>query len=166
MACSGKKRDRMHIDTGHIVRKQAVRSDIFSKLFFVRILFVSGGFGSAFACAAAQANQTTQESVAKVPPNAEISCVETDQIASYKVESDEIVRLALKNRKQIILRLKRHCPQLHFHRYISYTPVDGRICAGSDEIKTRAGLACRIGSFTPVPPAEQTAPIGAATSTP
>lgn len=81
-------------------------------------------------------------------------CVETDQITAYKVESDEIVRLFLQDSSQVLLRLKRHCPQLYFHRYISYTPVNGRICAGSDEIKTRAGLPCRIGSIEAIPDAK------------
>jgi len=83
--------------------------------------------------------------------NTSNQCVETEKILSYKVESDELIRLFLKNKTQKILRLKNHCPQLYFHRYISYTPVNGKLCAGSDQIKTRAGLACRIGSIKSVP---------------
>jgi len=83
----------------------------------------------------------------------ETRCIETEKIKAYKVESDALVRIFLTDSRQILLRLKHRCPQLRFHRYISYTPTDGKICAGVDEIKTRAGLACRIGSFTPVPDA-------------
>jgi len=82
-------------------------------------------------------------------------CVETDQIEAYKVENDKLVRFFLKNSQQMLLRLTHQCPQLYFHRYISYTPTDGKICAGADEIKTRAGLACRIGSLSPVPKATE-----------
>lgn len=77
-------------------------------------------------------------------------CVETDNIEGYKVESDERVRLIMKDGSHFLLLMKRHCPQLHFHRYITYTPVNGRICASADEIRTRAGLSCRIGSIEPI----------------
>lgn len=76
-----------------------------------------------------------------------IRCVETEAIASYKVENDELVKIILTDRRQLLMRLKNRCPQLYFHKYISYTPTDGRICAGVDEIRNRAGLSCRIGSF-------------------
>lgn len=76
-----------------------------------------------------------------------VRCVETDAIASYKVENDELVTIILADRRQLLMRLKNRCPQLYFHKYISYTPTDGRICAGVDEIRNRAGLSCRIGSF-------------------
>ena len=76
-----------------------------------------------------------------------VRCVETDSILSYKVENDELVKIILTDRRQLLMRLKNRCPQLYFHKYISYTPTDGRICAGVDEIRNRAGLSCRIGSF-------------------
>ena len=77
-------------------------------------------------------------------------CVDTDGILKYQVESDIAVRLFMRDNQQVMLRVKRFCPQLHFHRYMSYTPIDGRICAGADDIKTRAGLVCRIESLTPL----------------
>ena len=76
-------------------------------------------------------------------------CLETGQITGYKTENDKTVRFFMENGEDMLLKLKRLCPQLHFHRYISYTPVDGKLCAGSDKIKTRAGVNCRIFSISP-----------------
>jgi len=121
-----------------------------------------GAVGAASPLSAAQ--ETSVPASEKLPEKTR--CVETDRIASYKVESDEIVRLFLKNNTQMILRLKQHCPQLHFHRYISYTPIDGKICAGNDEIKTRAGLACRIGSIKLIPEATEIDVTGTASTKP
>ena len=78
-------------------------------------------------------------------------CVETDQIDRYTVEDDQTVRLFLKTGDQQIMLLARHCPQLQFHGYFSYTPVDGKLCASTGKIKTRAGLLCQIKRFTPAP---------------
>jgi len=100
---------------------------------------------------AAEVPQSTNSNAQSIPVTNETRCIETNQIARYKTENDELVRLFMKNGSQMLLRLKRQCPQLHFHHYISYTPVDGKICAGSNQIKTRAGLACRIGSIAPAP---------------
>ncbi|MFC3053706.1 DUF6491 family protein [Kordiimonas pumila] len=75
-------------------------------------------------------------------------CLETDTIISYMVESDEAVRFTLADNKNVIMSLKPHCPQLRFHGYVSFTPVNGKLCAGVDEIKTRAGLPCRISGLS------------------
>ncbi len=83
-------------------------------------------------------------------------CLETDDVKSYKVESDQIIRFIMDNDIEYIMKVKRLCPQLYFHKYISYTPVNGRLCAGVDEIKTRSGLPCRIESLEKIvktPPA-------------
>ncbi len=80
-------------------------------------------------------------------------CIPTSEISSYKVESDLLVRLKMRNADDIIMRLRRHCPQLHFHDYISYTPVNGQLCEGIDDVVSRSGMPCRIASFT-----EATAP--------
>jgi hypothetical protein len=77
------------------------------------------------------------------------------------VESDERVRLNMREGPDILMRLRRHCPQLYFHRYISYTPVNGQLCEGLDDVVSRSGMPCRIGSFTdaaPPPAVETTEP--------
>lgn len=75
-------------------------------------------------------------------------CLNTDAVVSYDIVSDDAIRFTLKEDKEIIMWLKPHCPQLHFHGYVSYTPVNGRLCAGVDEVKTRSGLPCRISHLT------------------
>lgn len=83
------------------------------------------------------------------PSNGEAQCLETDNIQSYKIETDDLIRFTMKDGGKIIMRLKSYCPQLRFHGYLSYTPMNGRLCAGADEIKTRSGLPCLIGSLSP-----------------
>lgn len=90
------------------------------------------------------------------PEEAAVRCVETDAIVSYKVENDELVKIQLADTRLLLMRLKTRCPQLYFHRYITYTPTNGRICAGVDEIRNRAGLSCRIESFETLPTKEVT----------
>lgn len=90
-------------------------------------------------------NLTAQET----PPAAEAQCLETDHIKSYKIETDDLIRFTMTNGDNMIMRLKSYCPQLRFHGYFSYTPMNGRLCAGADEIKTRSGLPCIIGSLVP-----------------
>ena len=82
-------------------------------------------------------------------PAAEAQCLETDHIKSYKIETDDLIRFTMTNGNKMIMRLKSYCPQLRFHGYFSYTPMNGRLCAGADEIKTRSGLPCIIGSLVP-----------------
>lgn len=80
-------------------------------------------------------------------PTPEAQCLETDHIESYKIETDDLIRFTMTNGDKMIMRLKSYCPQLRFHGYFSYTPMNGRLCAGADEIKTRSGLPCIIGSL-------------------
>lgn len=74
-------------------------------------------------------------------------CLNTDNVNRYKVESDHLIRFMMNDDFDILMRVKRHCAQLYFHKYISYTPVNGLLCEGVDEIKTRSGLPCRIESL-------------------
>ncbi len=78
-------------------------------------------------------------------------CIPTSDITGYKVESDSLVRLKMRGASDVIMRLKRHCPQLHFHKYISYTPVNGKLCEGLDDVVSRSGMPCRIASFSDDP---------------
>lgn len=77
-------------------------------------------------------------------------CVETDAIKSHSIETDQRILFMMTDDTVQVMTLKPHCPQLHFHNYFSYTPVNGRLCANEDEIKTRAGLPCRIDSIKPL----------------
>lgn len=75
-------------------------------------------------------------------------CIPTDRIIGYKVESDDLVRLEMKGHKDVLVHLKRACPQLHYHNYIAFQPINGELCARFDDIISRTGLPCRIESFT------------------
>ncbi len=78
-------------------------------------------------------------------------CIDADKVSGYRIVSDELIRLEMRGQKDVLLRLKRHCPQLHYHKYMSFTPVNGQICARFDDIITRSGTPCRIESFSDVP---------------
>ncbi|MFC4346614.1 DUF6491 family protein [Kordiimonas lipolytica] len=93
----------------------------------------------------AQAQETTD-----AKPIDDKQCINADKISGYRVVSDELVRLEMQGQKDILLRLKRHCPQLYYHKYMSFTPVNGKLCARFDDIITRSGTPCRIESFSDV----------------
>ncbi len=91
--------------------------------------------------------QENAEQIQDTGPTEGKFCLETDNITQYKVESDQLIRFVMRSDFDILMRVKRHCSQLYFHKYISYTPVNGLLCEGVDEIKTRSGLPCRIESL-------------------
>ena len=107
------------------------------------LAIVLAAFAGASAATAQEASGTAVTTEAD-----KTRCLSTDQISDYNTESDKLVRFFMKNGEEMLLRLKHQCPQLHFHRYVSYTPVDGKLCAGNDKIKTRAGVDCRIFSIS------------------
>ena len=74
-------------------------------------------------------------------------CINTNNIDRYKIETDDIIRLFMKSGEAFTMRLKRQCPQLRFHGYLSYTPTNGKLCTDVDEVTTRSGLKCRISSI-------------------
>ncbi len=76
-------------------------------------------------------------------------CISAEDIVGYRTVSDELIRFELKDH-DVMARLRKSCPQLHFHGYISYRPVNGLLCAKFDDVVSRSGMPCRIDSFTPV----------------
>ncbi len=119
--------------------------EIFTKFYMLLLA------ASLFTVTASAYQNTSQENTGRtinVEKNPhENMCIETDDIKKYKVESDHSIRFEMTNGFEYLMIVKRKCPQLYFHKYISYSPVNGRLCAGVDEIKTRSGLPCRIISF-------------------
>ncbi|SDD31655.1 DUF6491 family protein [Kordiimonas lacus] len=77
-------------------------------------------------------------------------CIDAGKISGYRIVTDEVIRLEMQGQKDVLLRLKRHCPQLHYHKYMSFTPVNGQLCARFDDIITRSGTPCRIESISEV----------------
>ncbi|TNE61496.1 MAG: hypothetical protein EP335_16060 [Alphaproteobacteria bacterium] len=102
------------------------------------------------AFAAARAEETVIDALNKLAEPKEVRCVDASRIISYVIESDEVVRLQMKGRKDVIMQLKRNCNQLHYHAYMAYKPTNGELCAGFGDIFTRTGLPCRIDSMTEI----------------
>ena len=117
--------------------KGARRAGHYSCLFFAG-LFFSASVGGETWPVWAQVNESDELATL---------CVNTDNIDRYKIETDDIIRLFMKTGTAFTMRLKRQCPQLRFHGYLSYTPTNGKLCTDVDEITTRSGLKCSISSF-------------------
>ncbi len=78
-------------------------------------------------------------------------CLAIADIRASRVASDEEVILFLKDGRVVVMRLKRACPQLLFHRRFRFAGEMGQICAELDRIVTRAGLRCSIAGFSLLP---------------
>ncbi len=78
-------------------------------------------------------------------------CLAIADIRASRVVSDEAVILFLKDGRVVVMRLKRACPQLLFHRRFRFAGEMGQICAELDRIVTRAGLRCSIAGFSLLP---------------
>jgi len=118
------------------------------KMKIAAVLLLSAALGtSAQAADAPKAPEKAAPETSGKP----LRCITTNRIMSYSVESDDTVRLMMRGKKDVIMKLRRDCPQLHYHNYIAYTPVNGQLCARMDDIVTRTGLPCRIGTLTEIP---------------
>ena len=83
------------------------------------------------------------------------ACIQADTILSYKILNDKTAIFSLASGPPVRMTLARECPQLKFHGYFSYIPINGLLCADSPEsigqsITTRAGLSCTIARLEPV----------------
>ena len=114
-----------------------------------RALLNRSAFAALFLCCSAMLPESASAQEATPSASAKPQCINTDNIKSYKIETDDLIRFYMNNGKKLTIRLKRKCPQLRFHGYLSYTPTNGRLCTGVDEITTRSGLTCRISSIAP-----------------
>ncbi|WP_262692360.1 DUF6491 family protein [Kordiimonas aestuarii] len=96
-----------------------------------------------------------------LPGEAGTQCIDAENIISYHTVSDDLIRFELRD-KDVMARLRKTCPQLHYHGYISYQPVNGQLCARFDDVVNRSGMPCRIESFTELPhtPGDETSDAG------
>ncbi len=74
-------------------------------------------------------------------------CLAIADIRAGRVLDDERILLHLADGRVVLMRLKRVCPQLLFHRSFRFAGEMGQICAELDRIVTRAGLRCSIAGF-------------------
>jgi hypothetical protein len=96
---------------------------------------------------AAFAQQEQGEARRPTPDENSSQCINVEDIVSYHTVSDELIRFEL-TAHDVMARLRKNCPQLHFHGYISFQPVNGMLCAKFDDVVSRSGMPCRIDSFT------------------
>ena len=73
-----------------------------------------------------------------------ITCLEVDDIESYQVIEKNLVAFTLKTKETLHVRVIEGCPDLGFHDYVGYVPMNGRLCVGSESLITREGFNCRI----------------------
>ena len=74
-------------------------------------------------------------------------CVDSDIIARYVILSDSQATLYTEGGDTFLMTLNKTCPQLKFHQYFSFTPINGQLCAGESDIQSRAGFTCRVKSL-------------------
>ena len=75
-------------------------------------------------------------------------CIPVRSLAGAALLGSNSVDLILHDNRRFRARLGSRCPALDFYRgfYID-TTADGRICAGRDAIRSRAGGECQIDQF-------------------
>lgn len=72
-------------------------------------------------------------------------CVAMGAIAGAAVVADDAIDLVLKGGQRLRARFSSNCPALDYYSGFYILPTgDGRICAGRDVIRTRAGGQCEI----------------------
>lgn len=81
--------------------------------------------------------------------NRPLTCLDVKSIKDYKTVSDTLVILdTLKGR--VSMKLTKGCQNLHFHRYISYIPLNGQLCVNRSEVRSRSGYSCTVSRLKPV----------------
>lgn len=75
-------------------------------------------------------------------------CLPVRSLAGATSMGQNSVDLILRDNSRVRARLEQRCPALDYYRgfYID-TTADGRICAGRDAIRSRAGGECQIDQF-------------------
>ena len=80
-------------------------------------------------------------------------CVAMSAIAGAAVVADDAIDLALRGGQRLRARFSSRCPALDYYSGFYILPTDdGRICAGRDMIRTRAGGQCEIQRFKKLVP--------------
>ena len=83
----------------------------------------------------------------------DLRCVPVRSLAGATALGQNSVDLILRDNSRVRARLEQRCPALDYYRgfYID-TTADGRICAGRDFIRSRAGGECQIDQFRALSP--------------
>ncbi len=75
------------------------------------------------------------------------NCLSLDEIGERRILSDRDILLRLADGTTALVRLKRACPQLLYHRSFRFEGRLGQVCAELDRVLTRAGMRCTIAGF-------------------
>lgn len=86
------------------------------------------------------------------PLSGRTTCVDVRHVAAAQVFGDASVELTLRDGARWRMYFARGCPALDFYRGFYYRRAEqGRLCAGSDAVISRAGGECLIASILPIP---------------
>lgn len=90
-------------------------------------------------------------------------CLKTKDIRGFEIVSNTIIRFEMADNSTSLMLVSPTCPQLKFHDYFSYIPVDGALCAGRDSLTARSGETCAVTSIdhNPILPALEKAEVAA-----
>jgi hypothetical protein len=82
------------------------------------------------------------------------ACLDSDAIAGAEVRDRRTVDVILRGGRRFRLLFAGDCPQLGYYGGMYYRPRRlGQLCAGRDNIMSRAGGSCRIRAIAPLTPA-------------
>lgn len=111
---------------------------------------------SATAAASSLVPCMEEAAVAELLPAADgskrVKCLDANEIENYEIVSDKSVRFALKDGRSALVVLQSVCGDLLYHHYISYVPMNGKLCVNRDELVTREGIHCKIKTITLIEP--------------
>lgn len=75
-------------------------------------------------------------------------CIALDSLAGALITQPRSVDLVLSGGARVRAQVDKRCPALDFYSGFYLKPTaDGKICAGRDPVRTRAGRACEIDRF-------------------
>ncbi len=74
-------------------------------------------------------------------------CIATAMIAGAAMASPSSIDFVLRDRSRVRAEFDRDCAGLDFYGSFYIEPRDGAVCAKREEIRSRAGSACRIERF-------------------
>lgn len=93
------------------------------------------------------------QSAATAIPAAELDtkrCIDVRNLRDKRVTDATHVRLLTRDGRAWSVEVRRTCPDLAFHNYVTFIPVGGALCAGRDDMISREGYSCRINRVTPL----------------
>lgn len=79
-------------------------------------------------------------------------CLPTADIAGAMLAGPDSIDFLLRDRQRVRARVDDDCTALDFYDGFYVQPIDDRLCARRDEIRSRMGASCRIETFRTLVP--------------